>query len=204
MVLFTLNQSSCTLAQYQFILKCILIFQFYNPTCRLLSSRLLANYLQCQWMKRLKQIYPLVFDNRNQLSIRFSTSIKTSCYGNIFDCQIVKDWLGTKVCGCYGMSPNSTSLAIQHIINIKTGTDDDLNMSEFSLLKFLQLYLSSDIPGSCKLYMLRLTEAGINMFNTIDACINLINSRSGFTLIEWYKTWSIPRRPLFLHAISFE
>ena len=52
------------------------------------------------------------------------------------DRHIFKNWLGTKGCGCYVMSPNSISLAIQHAINIKTGTNDNLNMSEFSPLKF--------------------------------------------------------------------
>ena len=70
---------------------------------------------------------------------------------------------------------------------MKTGTNDDLNMSEFSSLKFSQLYLSVDITGSCKLYMLQLTKAVMNTFNTIDACINFINSHSGFTVIGWYK-----------------
>ena len=35
--------------------------------------------------------------------------------------------------------------------------------------------------------MLQLTEAGINMFNTIDVCINSIDSHGGFTVIRWYK-----------------
>ena len=123
--------------------------------------------------------------NRTQLSVHFSAPIKTSCSRNLCDLQRVNDCLGTKGCGFYGMSPNSTSLAIQHTINIKIGTNDDLNMCNFSSLKFLQLYLSGDITGSCKLYMIQLTEAGINMFNTIDSCINFINSHGGFTVIGW-------------------
>ena len=56
--------------------------------------------------------------NRNQLSVHFLALIKTSCSGNIFDCHIVNDWLGSNVFECYEISPNSTSLAIEHAINI--------------------------------------------------------------------------------------
>ena len=85
---------------------------------------------------------------------------------------------------------------MQHAKNIKTGTNDDLNISDFSSLKFSQLYLSVDITGSCKLYMIQLTEAGINMFNTIDSCINFINSHGGFTVIGWYKRGIINNQSL--------
>ena len=80
--------------------------------------------------------------NRTQLSVHFSAPIKTSRSVILCDHQIVNDWLGTKVCGCYGMSPNSTSLDTHHAINIKIGTGDDLNMSDFSSLKFLQFFFA--------------------------------------------------------------
>ena len=35
--------------------------------------------------------------------------------------------------------------------------------------------------------MLQLTEYGINMFNTIDVCINLIHSHGDLAVIGWYK-----------------
>ena len=89
------------------------------------------------------------------------------------------------------MSQNSNRLSIQHAINTKARKGDDLNMSDFSPLKFLKLYLSGDIPGSCKLYMLQLTKSGINTFNAIYACINFINSKSDFTVIGWYKRVTI-------------
>ena len=49
---------------------------------------------------------------RTQLSVDFSAPIKASCSVNNCDRQRVNDWLGTKGCGFYGMSPNSTSLEI--------------------------------------------------------------------------------------------
>jgi len=61
-------------------------------------------------------------------------------------------------------------------------------MNEFSSLKFSKLYMNSDLPGSCKLYMLQLTEASMNMFNAVEECVDLINNNGGFTvLVGWYK-----------------
>ena len=98
----------------------------------------------------------------------------------------MNDWLGTKGCGCYGMSPNSTSLVMQHTIDIQTPTGIR-SMSDFSSLKFIKLYISSDIPGSCKLYMLQLTDAAINMNTALDQCVRLINSNDSFSVLRWYK-----------------
>ena len=36
-------------------------------------------------------------------------------------------------------------------------------------LKFSKLYQSGDIPGSCKLYMLQLTDASLKLFEALDA-----------------------------------
>jgi hypothetical protein len=54
-------------------------------------------------------------------------------------------------------------------------------------LKFSQLYMNGDIPGSCKLYMLQVTEAAMNLFESLKNCIQLINNNGGFTIIGWYK-----------------
>ena len=60
-VLFPSDQSSGTLYQYQFSHTCGIKFQFYNPTCRLFASIMISGYLQCKLMKRLNQIYTLVW-----------------------------------------------------------------------------------------------------------------------------------------------
>ena len=60
-------------------------------------------------------------------------------------------------------------------------------MDDFSSNKFSKLYLTGDIPGSVKLYMLQLTEAFIHMFEAMERCIQLINSNGGFTVVGWYK-----------------
>ena len=107
-----------------------------------------------------------VFNNVN-LSVNYSSIIKTSCSGNLCDRQRVNDWLGVKGCGCYGMSPNSSSLVIQHAISMTTSQNGQMNMLEFSSLKFSKLYLNGDIPGSCKLYMLQLTIGSMIFLNLL-------------------------------------
>ena len=131
-----------------------------------------------------------VFNNVN-LSVNYSSIIKTSCSGNLCDRQRVNDWLGVKGCGCYGMSPNSSSLVIQHAISMTTSQNGQMNMLEFSSLKFSKLYLNGDIPGSCKLYMLQLTDSSMQLIESIDDCIELINSHGGFTIVGWYKRGQI-------------
>eukprot|EP00957_Ditylum_brightwellii_P097277 7408547-Ditylum_brightwellii.AAC.1 len=75
---------------------------------------------------------------------------------------------------------------MQHAVDIQT-SNGMRNMSDFSSLKCSQLYLSGDIPGSCKLYMPQLTDAGINMNSALEECVELINENDGFTVVGWYK-----------------
>ena len=131
-----------------------------------------------------------VFNNVT-LSINFSSVIKTSCSGNLCNRQRVNDWLGVKGCGCYGMSPNSSSLVIQHALSMITLQNGTMNMDDFSSLKFSKLYLNGEIPGSCKLYMLQLTDCSMTLFESIDDCIELINSEGGFCIVGWYKRGQI-------------
>eukprot|EP00957_Ditylum_brightwellii_P057879 4388485-Ditylum_brightwellii.AAC.1 len=111
---------------------------------------------------------------------------KTSCSGNLCNHQRVNDWNGSRGCGCYRMSQNSSSFVYKHALDISTGIGS-MSMSDFSSLKFSQLYLSGDIPSSCKLYMLQYLEASINMQIALDDCIELINDNDAFTVVRWYK-----------------
>ena len=95
--------------------------------------------------------------NHTRVNINYASPIKTTCSGNFCDRQRISDWNNSRGCGCYGMSLNSTSLVFQHsiIINI---IEQSLKMDEFSSNKFSKLYLSGDIPGSVKIYMLQLQK----------------------------------------------
>lgn len=124
--------------------------------------------------------------NNARVNVNYSSPIKTTCSGNFCDRQRISDWNNSRGCGCYGMSPNSTSLVFQHSISINT-IDQTLKMDDFSSNKFSKLYLNGDIPGSVKIYMLQLTEAFINMYESMERCIDLINSNGGFTVVGWYK-----------------
>lgn len=130
--------------------------------------------------------FGFVYNNVN-LTVHLSSVLKTSCTGNLCDKQRISDWFGSRGCGCYGMASNSSSLAIEHSITIATPHDGERSMEHFSSMKFSKLYLNGDIPGACKLYMLQLTQAEMNLLECIDDCINLINRNGGFTILGWYK-----------------
>ena len=96
--------------------------------------------------------------NDARVNLHFTAAVKTTCSGNLCDRQRISDWNGIKGCGCYGMSPNSSSLALTHAISVLSNTGEELKMDEFSSRKFSSLYLTEAIPGSVKLYMLQLTD----------------------------------------------
>ena len=106
--------------------------------------------------------------NSIQVTVEYTAPTKTTCYGNICDCQRVVDWLGSKGCGCYGMSTNITSLDIHNYITVNNTNNGTLGMSESTYFKFSQLYTGDDITGSCKLYMLQITDAGMDMLSTLE------------------------------------
>eukprot|EP00957_Ditylum_brightwellii_P143130 10905762-Ditylum_brightwellii.AAC.1 len=124
--------------------------------------------------------------NNAQASVNIVFPTKTTCSGNMCDRQRVNDWNGSRGCDCYGMSQNSSSLVYQHAIGISPATGS-MNMSEFSSLKFSQLYLSGVIPGYCQLYMLQYIEAAMDMQIVLEQCIETINNNGGFTVVGWYK-----------------
>ena len=78
------------------------------------------------------------------------------------------DWLVIKYCGCYCMSTNSTGLVIKHVICVQNTTHCSFKMDYFPSLKFSKLYTSAEILGLCKLYMLRLTKALLNIITAIE------------------------------------
>eukprot|EP00957_Ditylum_brightwellii_P167453 12747652-Ditylum_brightwellii.AAC.1 len=84
----------------------------------------------------------------------------------------MNDWNGSRGCGYYGMLQNSSSLVFKHAIDIST-TTGSMKTSDFSSLKFSQLYLTGDIP-----------ETAMNMQFALDECIELINDNGGFTVVR--------------------
>ena len=133
--------------------------------------------------------------NNSQVKVNYASPIKTTCSGNFCDRQRLSDWNNSKGCGCYGMSPNSSSLVFQHSISIKI-VDNDFKMNDFSSNKFSKLYLAGDIPGSVKIYQLQLTEAFIDMYKSMGKFVELINSNDGFTVVGWYKRGVINDRSM--------
>ena len=124
--------------------------------------------------------------NNSQVAVNYAAAFKTTCSGNFCDRQRISDWNGIKGCGCYGMSPNSTSLAIQHAITI-TANDETFQMDDFSSQRFSNIYLKNVISGSVKLHMLQLTDAYVLLLDAITECVDYVNSNGGFTVVGWYK-----------------
>ena len=147
---------------------------------------------------------PLGFvHNSNQFTVNISALIKTSCTGNICNIKIVNDWLNTKDCGCYGISSNTTNFVIQHAIIVVTVQCGKFKMDEYSSLKFSKLYFNTCILGSCKLYILQITESFIIMFAAMEECVDLINNNKGFTVVCWYNRGVInDKRLISAHKIS--
>ena len=139
--------------------------------------------------------------NGVDLAVDYTSLVKTSCTGSFCDKQRIGDWLGSRGCGCYGMASNSTSLAIQHCVTVTTFQDDKV-MKDFSSSKFSKLYMRGDIPGSCKLYHLQLTEAYMKMLDCIAGCINLINENGGFTVVGWYKRGTITDKSMMAQDMN--
>ena len=136
--------------------------------------------------------------NNTEVKIHYTSPLKTSCSGKFCDHQRVNDWNNSKGCGCYNMNTNSSSLVLQHNITVTTILQGKLEMSDFSSLKFSKLYLSADIPGSCKLYSLQLTTAVYDLYAAMENCVNFINDNGGFTIIGWYKRGAIADKGLIV------
>ena len=139
--------------------------------------------------------------NNSQVAVNYAAAFKTTCSGNFCDRQKNSDWNGIKGCGCYGMSPNSTSLAIQHAITI-TANDETFQMDDFSSQRFSNIYLNNTIPGSAKLHMLQLTDAYVLLLDAITECVDYVNSNGGFTVVGWYKRGLINEKSLLTARVG--
>ena len=84
------------------------------------------------------------------------------------------------------MASHSSSLVIQHSLTIGTIQGGEI-IDIFSSVNVSKLYLSGNVMGSCKLYMLQLTEAYLDLLQCIESCITLDNNNGGFTVVGWYK-----------------
>ena len=82
---------------------------------------------------------------------------------------------------------NSPSLVIQHALSMTTSHKGTMNIDDIISLKLSKLYLNKEIPGSSKLYMLQLKDSCMEIIESIDDCINSIDSHGGFCIVGWYK-----------------
>ena len=110
----------------------------HQPATLMKTPRALEN---TRMMNEIEANTSLAFlYNNSQVAVNYAAAFKTTCSGNFCDRQRISDWNGIKGCGCYGMSPNSASLAIQHAITI-TANDETFQMDDFSSQRFSNIYL---------------------------------------------------------------
>ena len=116
--------------------------------------------------------------------------VKTSCSGKMCDRQRVNEWNGIKGCGCFGISPNTTSLVVQHTIMITHGSKE-IFMKDFSSIKYNALFMDGDFPFKCKQHMFQMSTVFVNLTESMENCFELINSNGGFTVVGWYRRGEI-------------
>ena len=56
-------------------------------------------------------------------------------------------------------------------------------MDQYSSFKFIKLYLSDDITGTCSLQYLQFTHACMDMNTDIKNCVCFIDNNGGFTVV---------------------
>ena len=56
-------------------------------------------------------------------------------------------------------------------------------MDQYSSFKFIKLYLSDDITGTCSLQYLQFTHACMDMNTDIKNCVCFIDNNVGFTVV---------------------
>ena len=88
--------------------------------------------------------------NNAKLEIKMIEVVKTNCSGYFCDKQRSIEILKTdKKCGCYTMRDMGSNLAIVHVLKVTHETlYEDLQVDDFSSIKFSLLYLSEYFPKS--------------------------------------------------------
>ena len=109
------------------------------------------------------------------------------CSGYFCDRQRVKE-LNTikKGCGCYQTGRNSSIVLkfdMQASYNEKC-----LDITDFSSVKFQEIFISGAIPVSCGVETFGVTTENYNeLFDCVEEIIDFVNDNGGWTLLGWSK-----------------
>ena len=141
--------------------------------------------------------------NNRTLHLNQTSVTVTTCNGLMCDKGNINEWNNIKGCGCVGMNPNITNLALVHSIwiedqtNVIEGIRRKVTHSEFSSTKFSRSYLTGRIPPTVRKNTLNQTS---DLFWQLEECITnvveYVNENGGWTVVGWYKRGSMKDRSL--------
>lgn len=131
--------------------------------------------------------------NNAKLEIKMIEVVKTNCSGYFCDKQRSIEILKTdKKCGCYTMRGMGSNLAIVHVVKIvHEALYEDLQVDDFSSMKFSLLYLSEYFPKSTRRISYDVTNNEEELYDAIDQIVAFYNEHGGFTVAGWYKRGEI-------------
>ena len=146
--------------------------------------------------------------NNRILHLNKTLSVATTCNGLMCDKSCISEWNNNiKGCGCVGMNPNVSNLALVHSIWISSVAEMALTAHEriqrrishtdFSSTKFSLSYLTNRIPPTVNKSSL---SQGNRLYWDLEECIedvvDFVNDNDGWTVVGWYKRGSIKDRSL--------
>ena len=127
--------------------------------------------------------------NNAKIDVKMIEVVKTNCSGYFCDKQRAVEILKTdKKCGCYTMRGMGSNLAIVHVLKIAhESLYEDLQVDDFSSMKFSLLYLTEYFPQSTRRISYDNTDNEADLYDSIDSILNYYNEHEGFTVTGWYK-----------------
>ena len=152
--------------------------------------------------------------NNRILHLNKTLSVATTCNGLMCDKSCISEWNNNiRGCGCVGMNPNVSNLALVHSIWISSVAEMAITAHEriqrrishtdFSSTKFSLCYLTNSIPPT--LSKSSLSQAN-SLYWDLEECIedvvNFVNDNGGWTVVGWYKSGAIKDRSLIKSSSS--
>ena len=146
--------------------------------------------------------------NNRILHLNKTLSEATTCNGLMCDKSCISEWNSNiKGCGCVGMSPNVSNLALVHSIWISSVAEMALTAHEriqrrishtdFSSTKFSLCYLTNRIPPTVsKSSLSQANSLYWDLEECIEDVVNFVNDNGGWTVVGWYKRGAIKDRSL--------
>ena len=151
--------------------------------------------------------------NNRILHLNKTLTVSTTCNGLMCDKSCISEWNNTKGCGCVGMSPNVSNLALVHSIWISSVADMNMAANEriqrrishtnFSSTKFSLCYLTNRIPPTVRKSSLsQANRLYWELEECIEEVVDFVNDNGGWTVVGWYKRGAIKDRSLIESSSS--